>query len=312
MASSDVNHRDNDGSVSVDDEDEGPDPPPGEPLKFRFSWRKLWRFTGPGWLMSLAYLDPGNLESSLQMGAYTRFALLWVLWWATVMGLLLQEMSARLGLVTGQDLAQMVRAHYPRWVTYVVYVMMEIAVIGADIQEVVGSGVALNLMFGWPVWVGCLVTGFDTFTFLAIQYLGVRYLEALICLLIGTMAVCFFVNWGASSADAGALLAGWIVPTMPSYALTQTIGTIGAVIMPHNLYLHSGLVLSRKVARSSAHRVHAAICYARIEAAGALLFAFFINLAVVATNSAVRRSAFPSLDLWVGLSQSAPCWLARR
>ena len=279
-------HRDHDGEVEVDDDEDGPDPPPEAPLRFRFRWRTLWRFAGPGWLMSLAYLDPGNLESSLQMGAYTHFSLLWVLWWATVMGLLLQEMSARLGLVTGNDLAQTVRQKYPRWVCYVIYVMMEIAVIGADIQEVVGSGVALNLMTGMPVWVGCLITGIDTFTFLAVQYLGVRYLEALIFILIGTMSICFFVNWGTSGSDAGMLMRGWIIPTMPAYALTQTVGTIGAVIMPHNLYLHSGLVLSRKVNRASPHRVHAAIWYARIEAAGALLFAFFINLAIVATNSA--------------------------
>ena len=183
------------------------------------------------------------------------------------------------------DLAQTVRAEYPRWVCYFIYVMMEIAVIGADIQEVVGSGVALNLMTGMPVWLGCLITGIDTFTFLAVQYLGVRYLEGLICVLIGTMSVCFFINWGDSDADAAALIKGWIVPSMPAYALTQTVGTIGAVIMPHNLYLHSGLVLSRKVKRDHPQRVYAAIWYARIESAMALLFAFFINLAVVATNA---------------------------
>ena len=100
-------------------------------MVFKFSWKKLWRYAGPGWLMSLAYLDPGNLESNLQQGAYTHFRLVWVLWWATVVGFILQEMSARLGLVTGRDLAQTVREEYPTWVSLVVYVMMEIAVIGA-------------------------------------------------------------------------------------------------------------------------------------------------------------------------------------
>ena len=262
-------HRDHDGEVEVDSDGED-DPPEHAPLKFHFSLKKLWRFAGPGWLMSLAYLDPGNLEGSLQQGAYTRFALLWVLWWATVMGLILQEMSARLGLVTGRDLAQTVRAHYPRWLCYTIYVMMEIAVIGADIQEVVGSGIAINLITGMPIWAGCLITGIDTFTFLAVQYLGVRYLEALICVLISTMSMCFFINWGQSGADAAALIQGWVVPMMPAYALTQAVGTIGAVIMPHNLYLHSGLVLSRKVKRTSPHKVYAAIWYARIESAVAL------------------------------------------
>ena len=214
-------HRDHDAEISVDsDDDQNAANDPGAPLRFRFRWRTLWKFAGPGWLMSLAYLDPGNLESSLQLGAYTHFSLVWVLWWATVMGLVLQEMSARLGLVTGSDLAQLVRAHYPRYVCYTVYVMMEIAVIGADIQEVVGSGVAIKLLTGLPVWVGCLITGFDTITFLAVQYLGVRYLEGMICVLIGTMSLCFFVNWGTSDADAGALLRGALPPscrrTMPA------------------------------------------------------------------------------------------------
>ena len=146
-----------------------PDSPNPNSLRFRFSWRKLWRFAGPGWLMSLAYLDPGNLESNLQQGAYTHFHIVWVLWWATVTGLILQEMSARIGLVTGRDLAQAVRDEYPRWLSLTVYVMMEIAVIGADIQEVVGSGIAFNLLSGGfiPVWAGCLITVVDTFTFLA-------------------------------------------------------------------------------------------------------------------------------------------------
>ena len=290
-------HRDHDGEVEVDSDGED-DPPEHAPLKFHFSLKKLWRFAGPGWLMSLAYLDPGNLEGSLQQGAYTRFALLWVLWWATVMGLILQEMSARLGLVTGRDLAQTVRAHYPRWLCYTIYVMMEIAVIGADIQEVVGSGIAINLITGMPIWAGCLITGIDTFTFLAVQYLGVRYLEALICVLISTMSMCFFVNWGQSGADAAALIRGWVVPMMPAYALTQAVGTIGAVIMPHNLYLHSGLVLSRKVKRTSPHKVYAAIWYARIESAVALLFAYFINLAVVAANASTFFSPTCTNDSW--------------
>lgn len=159
---------------SSDAEDDGT--AASEPLSFRFRWRKLWRFMGPGVMMSLAYLDPGNLESDLQLGAYTGLELLWLLWWAHAMGLVLQEMVARLGIVTGADLAQTVRREYPPWVRLVLYVMMEVAVIGADIQEVIGTAIALNLLtLGWlPVWVGCIVTALDTVTFLAVQYLGVR------------------------------------------------------------------------------------------------------------------------------------------
>jgi len=297
LGKDDEHHRDHDGEVLVESDDEddeddaGGEPGPDEPLRFRFSWRKLWRFAGPGWLMSLAYLDPGNLESDLQEGAYTGYRIVWVLFWATVMGLILQEMAARIGIVTGRDLAQTVRAGYPRWLNYVIYVNMEIAVIAADIQEVVGTGVAIYLLSNKyvPVWVGCLITAADTFTFLAIQYLGVRYLEAFICLLISMMSIAFFINWGISggspSGGEDGLPFGWAVPTVQSWAITQAVGTIGAVIMPHNLYLHSGLVLSRKISRHKPRRVNDAIWYARIESTGALLMSFFINLAVVAVNA---------------------------
>ena len=209
-----------------------------------------------------------------------------MLWWATVLGLVLQDMAARIGLVTGQDLAQLVREEYPPWVRRVVYVMMEIAVISADIQMVVGCGVALHLLTGMTVWAGCLVTGIDTFTFFAIQYLGVRYQELFVGMLISTMAVSFFINWGISHQDGGKLLRGWFVPSLKPYMLTQCVGAIGSVIMPHNLYLNSGLVLTRKFDRKSARQVYNAIWYSRIDAALALLVSFVINLAVVATNAA--------------------------
>jgi len=282
-----LNHREGDGEVEVDSDDGEAVEDPNAPLTFKFSFRKLLRFMGPGWLMSLAYLDPGNLESDLQQGAYTRYHLVWVLWWATVMGLVLQELSSRIGVVTGMDMAQMVRSKYPKWLNYVIYVNMEIAVIASDIQEVVGSGIALNLLSngGIPVWAGCIITGADTFTFLAVHYLGVRYLEALVCFLVSVMSVSFFINWGETDVDAGKLMMGWIVPRLPSYALTQAVGTIGAVIMPHNLYLHSGLVLSRRIDRNSSRKVNDAIQYNFLESGLALLTSFFINLAVVASNA---------------------------
>merc|ERR1712136_486279 len=136
------------------------------------------------------------------------------------------------------------------------------------------------------VWIGCIITGVDTFTFLAVHYLGVRYLEMLICGLISTMTVCFFYNWAESGTDGGALVYGWAVPSIKAYAVTQAVGTIGAVIMPHNLYLHSGLVQSRKGNRRNPHKVNDAIKYNLIESSLALLTSFFINLAIVATNSA--------------------------
>ena len=246
-------------AIEVPSEDDVPEhlrTRPDGSFRFVLSWRKLWAFCGPGWLMSLAYLDPGNLEADLQQGAYTRFRLVWVLWWATVMGLVLQEMSARLGVVTGKSLSETARERYPRWVSNAVYVNMEVAVIGSDIQEVVGSAIAINLLFPRvPLWAGCLITGLDTFTFMAVHFLGARYLEALITTLVGAMAVCFFVNWGEVDTPPGPALAGWAAPTMKRYMVMQAVGTIGAVIMPHNLYLHSGLVQSRKLDRGDDYRV---------------------------------------------------------
>ncbi len=250
----------------------------------------LWKFTGPGWLMSIAYLDPGNLEADLQSGAYTGYQLLWMLFWATVMGLLLQVLAARLGVVTGKNLAQMCRLEYPRPVALVLWVMTELAIIGSDIQEVVGSAIALKILFGVPLWGGCLITGLDTFTFLIIHHFGVRKLEAFFAALIFTMMVCFFVNFGSTDpqwfggpwdSDGGGILLGTLVPTVNDYAVIQSVGILGAVIMPHNIYLHSALVQSRKIDRQDAAAVGEACKYNAIESAVALAVSFLINAAVV-------------------------------
>lgn len=159
--------------------------------------------------------------------------------------------------------------------------------VASDIQEVVGSGIAIFLLTNGaiPVWAGCIITGADTFTFLAVHYLGVRYLEALIGFLVSAMTVSFFANWAKTAVDPVELALGWVVPAVPAYAVAQAVGCVGAVIMPHNLYLHSGLVLSRKVNRSNPQKVWDAICYNRLESAVALLVAFFVNLAVLAVNA---------------------------
>lgn len=250
----------------------------------------LWKFTGPGWLMSIAYLDPGNLEADLQSGAYTGYQLLWMLFWATIAGLLLQILAARLGVVTGKNLAQMCRLEYSRPVSNLLWVMTETAIIGSDIQEVLGSAIALKLLFGLDLWVGCLITGLDTFTFLIIHAYGVRKLEAFFAALIFTMMVCFFVNFGFTgpqwmggpwNVDGGGILLGTLVPTVNDYAVIQAVGILGAVIMPHNIYLHSALVQSRNINRKNPQAVEEACKYNAIESAVALIVSFFINAAVV-------------------------------
>ena len=255
-------------------------------------WKVLWSYTGPGWLMSMAYLDPGNLESDLQAGAFAGYELLWVLFWATVFGLVLQVMAARLGVVTGKHLAEVCREEYSRPVALVIFAMTQIAIIGSDIQEVVGSAIAMKVLSGGKISLvtGCLITGCDTFSFLFLQNMGMRFLEAFFCTLILIMAICFWINYGVSSPSSSSVAYGTVVPELSSYATVQALGLLGAVIMPHNIYLHSALVLSRKIDRAdrttkgsrSQAEVATACKYNAIECSIALLASFFINLAVVA------------------------------
>jgi natural resistance-associated macrophage protein len=275
------------------------------PHAIKFSWRKLWLYTGPGLLVSMAYLDPGNLTSDLQQGAYTQYQLLWVLWWSTVVGWLLQVLAARIGFTTGKDLAEVCREEMPRWACLLLFAQMELAIIGTDIQEVLGSAIAIKILFGVPLWGGCLITAVSTFAFLAIQRYGVRLLEAFFAGFIGVMAVCFMINWGEASSPAAPFVEGWVVPKVSSYALLQAVGIVGAVIMPHNLYLHSGLVLSRNIDRehwappspsrsctacrsggAAVHMVAEGNYYNAVASALALFVSFFINAAIVATFAA--------------------------
>jgi natural resistance-associated macrophage protein 2 len=160
----------------------------------KFKWKKFWAFTGPGWLMSIAYLDPGNLESDLQAGATAGYSLIWILFWAHVIGCIFQMLTARLGVVTQRNMAQLARQEYPKPAAMALWVMTEIAIIGSDIQEVIGSAIAMKILFGLPLWAGVLVTACDTFTFLFLNYFGIRKLEALFAFLITVMASTFAVQ----------------------------------------------------------------------------------------------------------------------
>jgi len=266
-------------SMSVE-EQEDTEMMPFDAPETRFSCKTFLKYMGPGWLMSLAYLDPGNLESDLQSGAYTGYSLVWVLFTCTMAGLLLQILAARLGVVTGYNLAQTCRMHYSRCTSLTIWIMTEVAIIGADVQEVVGSAIAFNILFGWPLWVGSVITGFDTFTFLLIHYCGKRFLEVFIFTLILLMMTCFFVNFAIMPPPASEIFGG-MVPSCPSYAVLQLVGTVGAVIMPHNVYLHSALVQSRGVDRSNELHVRQANKYMALDSAVALILSFLINAALV-------------------------------
>ncbi|CAD6187182.1 unnamed protein product [Caenorhabditis auriculariae] len=253
----------------------------------RFSFRKLWAFTGPGFLMSIAYLDPGNIESDLQSGAKAQYKLLWVLLSAHIIGMLLQRMSARLGVVSGKHMAEVAHSFYPRLPRIVLWLMIEIAIVCSDMQEVIGTAIAIFLLSngGVPLYFGVLLTILDTFTFLFIDRYGVRKLEFLFGALITTMAVSFGFEYFTVQPSFPEVLSGMFIPWCSGCGneeFIQGISVVGAVIMPHNLYLHSALVKSRKVNRKDRKMVTEANMYFAIESAIALLVSFIINVFVVA------------------------------
>ncbi|XP_075210728.1 solute carrier family member malvolio isoform X3 [Lycorma delicatula] len=248
-----------------------------------FSFRKLWAFTGPGFLMSIAYLDPGNIESDLKSGTTAKYKLLWVLLGSTVLGLLMQRLSARLGVVTGLHLAEMCYRQYKKYPRLFLWLMMEVAIIGSDMQEVIGTAIALYLLSNKQIklWIGVLITIVDTFTFLLLDKYGLRKLELLFAFLITVMALSFGYEFGVVNPDKLELFKGMFIPRCDSTILLQAVGIVGAVIMPHNLYLHSGLVKSRDIQRSKPDKVREANMYFFIEAVVALAVSLVINVFVV-------------------------------
>ncbi|XP_076627527.1 solute carrier family member malvolio isoform X2 [Colletes latitarsis] len=252
-----------------------------------FSFRKLWAFTGPGFLMSIAYLDPGNIESDLQSGVAAKYKLLWVLLSATVLGLVMQRLSARLGVVTGLHLAEMCYRQYKKVPRLILWIMTEIAIIGSDMQEVIGTAIALSLLTNKaiPIWGGVLITIIDTFTFLLLDKYGLRKLEFFFGFLIAIMAVTFGYEYIVSAPPQAEIIEGMFTPWFKDYdrnMLLKAVGIVGAVIMPHNLYLHSALVKSRDIDRTEPKKVKEANMYYFIEACIALLVSFVINVFVVA------------------------------
>lgn len=288
----------------------------------RFSFRKLWAFTGPGFLMSIAYLDPGNIESDLQSGATAQFKLLWVLMMSTFLGLLMQRLAARLGVVTGMHLAEVCYRQYSRVPRLILWIMVEIAIIGSDMQEVIGTAIAFYLLSDGkiPLYAGVLITIADTFTFLLLDKYGLRKLEVFFCTLITIMAITFGYEYVKVAPDQVEVLRGLFVfycEDCGSKELLQAVGVVGAIIMPHNIYLHSALVKSRQVDRTKKEEVKEANKYFFIEASVALFVSFIINVFVVSvfaegfygkTSGQVYNSCIaegnPHADVFSGDSQS--------
>ncbi|XP_061970482.1 metal transporter Nramp7.2 [Populus nigra] len=250
-------------------------------------WRKFLSYVGPGFLVSLAYLDPGNLETDLQAGANHRYELLWVILIGLIFALIIQSLAANLGVSTGKHLSELCKAEYPKYVKYCLWLLAEIAVIAADIPEVIGTAFALNILFHIPVWVGVLCTGCSTLLLLGLQKYGVRKLELLIAVLVFVMAACFFGEMSYVKPSATDVLKGMFIPKLSGQGATgDAIALLGALIMPHNLFLHSALVLSRKMP-NSVRGINDACRYFLIESGFALFIAFLINLAVISVSGTV-------------------------
>lgn len=248
-------------------------------VPLRTFFHRLLAFSGPGWLMSIAYVDPGNLEADLQCGAQYGYTLLWVLLGSTAIGLGMQLIAARLGVATRQHLAELCRDQYATPVRIMLWLVTELAIIGSDIQEVIGCSIGLELLFGLPLPYGVVVTAAAAFGFLFLERLGTRPLELFFGVLILILALSMGGLFVAISPDKTAVLEGLAIPRLPRSAMQQAVGMLGCVVMPHNLFLHSALVQSRVVHKGEeAEAVH----LFTIESSAAIFTSLVINTCVVA------------------------------
>ncbi len=249
-------------------------------------WRKFFAFVGPAYLVSVGYMDPGNWATDLAGGSRFGYALLWVLLMSNLIALLLQSMSARLGIVAQRDLAQASRDLYPRGTNIFLYILAEIAIAATDLAEVVGMAIGLQLLFGIPLIWGVAISVLDAFLLLMLMHWGVRKLEAFILGLISVIGVAFAIQMVLAKPEVGAVVRGF-VPSIPNTeALFIAIGIIGATVMPHNLYLHSALVQTRRIDRS-VKGLKEAIKFNIIDSAIALNLALFVNAAILILAAAV-------------------------
>ncbi|WP_024515499.1 Nramp family divalent metal transporter [Bradyrhizobium sp. Tv2a-2] len=246
-------------------------------------WRKLLAFLGPGYLVAVGYMDPGNWATSLAGGSKFGYSLLTVALLSNVMAIVLQSLCTRLGVGAGRDLAQACRDSYPRWVAWPLWLSAEVAITATDLAEVIGTAIGLNLLFHIPLAIGVVITALDVFLILALQAFGFRWIEAFVVAMLGVIATCFAVQIALADPDWGAVIRGF-VPSRELFVdhdmLYLALGILGATVMPHNLYLHSGLVQTRGYGEAAADK-HEAIKFATIDSTIALCFAFVINASIL-------------------------------
>lgn len=253
-------------------------------------WRKLLAFAGPGFLVAVGYMDPGNWATDLAAGARFNYTLLFVIMLSNLMAILLQSLAIKLGVVTGRDLAQACRDHFSRPMTWFLWIGCEIAIAACDLAEVIGSAIGLELLFGIPLIIGVCVTALDVLLILYLQNRGFRYIEALVITLIGVVGVCFGLEMFFSRPEFAAIAHGLFVPSANILRdpdmLYIAIGILGATVMPHNLYLHSSIVQTRNFERTPQGK-REAIKFSQIDSAVALTVALFVNAAILIVAAAV-------------------------
>ena len=256
-------------------------------------WRKLLAFLGPGYLVAVGYMDPGNWATSLAGGSKFGYALLSVALLSNAMAIVLQSLCTRLGVGAGRDLAQACRDSFPRWISLPLWLSAEIAITATDLAEVIGTAIGLNLLFHIPLSIGVILTAADVFLILALQAFGFRWIEAFVVAMLGVIAACFAIQIALADPDWGAVLRGFL----PSADIIENremlylaLGILGATVMPHNLYLHSGLVQTRFVGESGRDK-HEAIKLATIDSTIALCLAFTINASILILAAATFNRA---------------------
>jgi manganese transport protein len=251
-------------------------------------WRKMLAYAGPGYLVSVGYMDPGNWATDIAGGAKYGYTLLSVILLSNLMAMLLQSLCVRLGVATGRDLAQVCRDTFSPRVSFVLWVLCEIAIAACDLAELLGSAIALQLLFGLPLAVGVCITALDVLVLLVLQHKGFRYIEALVIMLVATVGVCFAAEILFSRPDTGGILMGYLpnpkILENPDM-LYLAIGILGATVMPHNLYLHSSIVQTRAWQPTTKKRWEA-IKFGTIDSTVALSFALFINSAILIVAAA--------------------------
>jgi len=253
----------------------------------RSFWRKLFAFAGPGLMVAVGYMDPGNWATDLAAGARYGYTLLSVILISNLMAILLQYLALKLGIVAGRDLAQACRDHHSRPVALGLWVLCEIAIAATDLAEVIGSAVALNLLFGLPLALGVVLTALDVMVILYLQHRGFRRLEAVVTALLVTIGACFAYELAVAQPPLGPILGGLLPQPQIVFdpgMLYVAVGILGATVMPHNLYLHSSIVQTRAFERTSAGK-RMAIRYAAIDSTAALGCAFFINAAILIVSA---------------------------